>query len=186
MQGLSTILARMAFGLALVLFASSCTGREAVTAEAPSSVARAEKVAAATLPPKVYLVNYTASWCPNCSVLEPKLKIARAILEKANAPVEEVRVDYSSEETLKASLPNLASRNLSGLLERWDGITGLVVLAAADNGEPIDCLNRQFSAEAIANFAQAAVERVAETEPGDRFIGGAVCPPSGAGAHGPS
>lgn len=149
-------------------------GPHAAAAEASERLLPPEGV-----PAKVFLVNYTAAWCPNCRVLEPKLKIARALLEEAKAPVEEVRVDYTNEDTRKGSLPDLATRNLSGLLERWDGITGLVVLAAADTGEPIDCINRQFSAEAIANFAQAAIERVATTKPGSRFIGGAVCPPAG-------
>lgn len=210
MQGFSALMAWLRpvlfflTGLPAVLLLAACTGQPAATgsdttaatatrdaATAPDSLSSVSDASVAEgpgipasvagAPVKVYLVNYTASWCPNCKVLEPKLKLARTMLEQANTPVEEVRVDYSTEGTLRASLPNLAARNLSGLLQRWDGITGLVVLAAADTGEPIDCLNRQFSAEAIANFAKAAVERVATTKPGERFLGGAVCPPPGVG-----
>ena len=127
--------------------------------------------------PSVYLVYFTASWCPNCKVLTPKLAAAEAALRAKNAPVEVVYIDASNAQTLAASEKRLPAKRLNGIYDLWSGITGLVVLAAADNGEPIDCLNRQFSADAIEKFALNAITRVRDVKPGERFGPGLICPP---------
>lgn len=173
----------VAAALAASLSLSACGSQSAAAPKAPASAQATPAKAAVpakTAPAKVYLVNFTARWCPNCKVLEPKLVAARAALARQGAPVEEVRIDFTDDATLKASLPNVEAKGVAPILEHFGGITGLVVLAAADNGEPIDCINRQFSTEAIVNFANSAVERVATTAPGQRFLGGAVCPPPAA------
>lgn len=196
------LLRKALIGFLFLLGASACAAPERQTADSsdqPTATAQiAESVASGTLEheparidiadkppakastrtaPSVYLVYFTASWCPNCKVLTPKLAVAEAALRAQNAPVEVVYIDASNAQTLAASEKRLPAKRLDGIYDLWSGITGLVVLAAADNGEPIDCLNRQFSADAIEKFALNAVMRVRDVKPGERFGPGLICPP---------
>jgi len=128
--------------------------------------------------PKVYAVNFTAQWCPNCRVLNPAFAQALQVLDDPRLE----RVDFDVTDAREnpdryVSIQALAEpRNLIGVYEAWIGLTGLVVLAAADTGEPIACLSRLQSAQAMVSAMRAALRQVEQRPAFQRFSGAPPCP----------
>jgi thiol-disulfide isomerase/thioredoxin len=130
--------------------------------------------AAAPAPPVVYAVNFTASWCPNCRLSDPALK--KALLNLADPAIEEVRIDTSNDQTWDASTQRAVDKGVVQVHNMYLGVTGLIVLTAADTGERVSCLTARIDADAMALLISRAKARVQSTPPGQRFTGDLLCP----------
>lgn len=138
----------------------------------------------ASAEPIVKVINFTADWCPNCQILDPR--IAEVLERQAEGEFEYIELDMTrtvraSEETrmeVFADAIRTADSHQAGYLWDWyGGITGMAVLIAADNGEPISCLNRGLSVEDIDfRFAEARILAL-RAPAGARKPQGPDCPP---------
>ncbi len=124
--------------------------------------------------PVVRAVLFRADWCPNCHVLEPEFdKALRAV---ADQPIEEVVLDFTNSQTWDESVNRALDHDVVSVYNGYAPSTGFVVLVAADTGEPIDCLDRRFSYELMAETMRRAVQRVHNQPRGKRSAQSALCP----------
>lgn len=130
--------------------------------------------------PAVKILNYTAEWCPNCQILNPRLSEA---LETAfDGRVQRVDLDmtYARGEQRTAIMAGIESETLAhqaGYLWEWyGGATGLAAVIASDDGELLTCLLPGNSVQEMqARLTQALI--LAENGvPGDRMLDAADCP----------
>ncbi|MEM1105793.1 MAG: thioredoxin family protein [Pseudomonadota bacterium] len=138
-------------------------------------------------PPVVKIINFTADWCPNCQILDPR--IAEALEQFSSAEIGYVELDLTQakradpaaqEAAIRAAIEQ-AGRHQAGYLWDWyGGLTGISVLISADNGEPISCLTRALSVEQIVFRLQEAVILSRRAPPGRRKPSGPDCPAPGA------
>ena len=132
--------------------------------------------------PVVKIVNFTADWCPNCQILNPRIEEAMA-----RFPGEEIeRVDLDLTYTRGAGGDKAlaeavarAERHQAGYLWNWypRGVTGLAAIVSADNGEPISCVNRLLTVDEIEWRLKQAIILARKASPGARMPDGPDCPP---------
>ena len=97
--------------------------------------------------PAVKIMNFTADWCPNCLVLNPRLDEAMLGFDAEDAVVVPVdmtdlrgkgeTVKWETVDRLKTQLLEHEARYL------WDwygGFTGLAIVIAADNMHALDAI----------------------------------------------
>lgn len=124
--------------------------------------------------PTLYAVNFTASWCPNCRVLDPRL--AEALARRNDPRVELVALDISDDKSWDASTERAIEKDVIEVHNAYIGTTGLVVLTAADTGERVACITAAHTSSAMEAIIAGAVKRVAEAPRGQRFTGDLMCP----------
>ena len=124
--------------------------------------------------PVVRAVLFRADWCANCHVLEPVLE--KAMSDAADMPVELVVLDFTNPQKWDQSIEVALDHNVVQVYNAYAGITGLVVLTAADTGERIDCINRTFSASAMVHVMKQAVSVSLSAPKGSRSRASAFCP----------
>lgn len=124
--------------------------------------------------PVVRAVLFRADWCANCHVLEPVLE--KAMSDAAGIPVELVVLDFTNPQKWDQSIEVALDHNVVQVYNAYAGITGLVVLTAADTGERIDCFNRTFSAPAMVHAMKQAVSISLSAPKGSRARPSAFCP----------
>lgn len=135
--------------------------------------------------PVLKIINFTADWCPNCQILNPRMdeaiasfpagSIARVDLDMTKArrgtPVLEVAAVHTN-------AINTADAHKAGYLWNWyGGVTGIAVVIAADNGEPITCFMRTLETQEIADRLKLAKILAERGTPGQRKPNGPDCPP---------
>lgn len=139
---------------------------------------------AAAADPVITVINFTADWCPNCRIVDPR--IAEALTQFEADTIAYVELDMTeargaSEEkrlAIYADAIRLADSHQAGYLWDWyGGVTGLSAIIAADNGEPISCINRTLTVEQIAFRLREAQILAAKAPPGARKPDGPDCPP---------
>ncbi|MEL6111441.1 MAG: thioredoxin domain-containing protein [Pseudomonadota bacterium] len=126
--------------------------------------------------PTVYVVNFTADWCPNCKVLDPAL--ADALTLVVGLAIAPVTFDLTNAETTNAAFEKVNGTLLGGVYGDYIGLTGLVVMVAVDSGETISCATRVMDASGIAVTIRDAVKTAATSPPGKRPAPGFLCPPT--------
>jgi len=124
----------------------------------------------------LFVVNFTASWCPNCAILDPALAQA---LERIDAPgIKSVTLDLTNGVTAEAAFHAVNGTVIASAYADYVGRTGLVVMVAADSGKVIDCATRVVDAEGIRLSILDALHRVQTRQPFARSSGPpALCPP---------
>lgn len=126
--------------------------------------------------PTLYVVNFTAEWCPNCKVLDPALERA---LEGINTDhVQHFEFNMTDSLRSEETFHKVNGTVLAGVYGDYLGVTGLVVMIAADSGEKIDCATRLVSAEAIKASIYNSLEIVRNNPAGTRETTSILCPPS--------
>ena len=126
--------------------------------------------------PLVKVVNFTADWCPNCQILNPRLDEAISAFPgeeiiRVDLDVTEIRRGSSALEkaAVETRLLQKADTHKVAYLWNWyGGITGLAVAVAADTGEPIGCFMRPMSADDIAKRLNLAKILAEKAKPGTR------------------
>ncbi len=131
----------------------------------------------------VKIVNFTADWCASCHEFEPKF--ARALENYTTDEVELVTIDLthlragpdSKQATIRTAKALLGFHKAAYLWDWYGGYTGMAVMIAADTGEPISCVDRDYSPKQISDRIQLASILANNAAPGRRRPGGADCPP---------
>lgn len=133
--------------------------------------------------PEVKIVNFTADWCPNCRILDPR--IDEAISRFDGNDFEQVILDHSemkgaSQTQKKAIGLDLIERALEhDVRYLWDwygGVTGIAVIVAADTGEPLSCIMRVLSTDDIEDRLKEGFLLATKGPPGARRPNGPDCP----------
>lgn len=139
--------------------------------------------APAAADPVVKVINFTADWCPNCRVVDPR--IAEALTRFPDGEIDYVELDLTGARggdqerklAVFADAIRLAERHQAGYLWDWyGGVTGLSAIIAADNGEPISCINRALSVDQIEFRLKEASILARKAPPGARKPDGPDCP----------
>lgn len=134
--------------------------------------------------PVVKVINFTAEWCPNCQILNPRLDEAidafdAGTIERVDLDVTQIRRDTSLIERgqIQTELTLLAHQHQVGYLIDWyGGITGIAVAVSADTGEPLSCFMRPMSAKDIEKRLNLATILAENGKPGRREPSDLNCP----------
>ncbi|WP_306252398.1 thioredoxin domain-containing protein [Parvularcula sp. IMCC14364] len=122
----------------------------------------------------IYLVSFTADWCPNCRVLDPKME--EALGRFSDGQIEHIVLDMTDAETREQSFLKVDGTVFAGVYGDHLGVTGIGILTAPDSGEKIACVTREQSTEEIVEIFRVAREIVL-TEPAlQRQTGLGMCP----------
>lgn len=134
--------------------------------------------------PSVKIINFTADWCPNCQILNPRLDEAiqnfeDGSVERVDIDVTRIRRNSSAIERAEVhtELLQLAGQHQVAYLWDWyGGITGIAVAVSADNGEALTCFMRPMTAKAIKGQLRLAKMLAEQGTPGQRKPDGPDCP----------
>lgn len=106
--------------------------------------------------PVVKIINFTADWCPNCRIVDPRIDEALARLDSTDFELVEVdmtdtkRVPDEVRDATVIEAIRLVDSHQAGYVWDWyGGLTGISTVIAADNGEPISCIAAQLSVDEI-------------------------------------
>ncbi len=134
--------------------------------------------------PAVKVINFTADWCPNCQILNPRLDEAIEAFEAGS--VERIDLDVTrirrnmtpvQQAEIETELLLLANEHKAAYLWDWyGGITGIAVAIAADTGEPITCFMRPMTTKQIKGHLKLAKILAEKGTPGERKPEGPDCP----------
>ena len=133
-------------------------------------------IAPAISEPLVKVVNFTADWCPNCRILNPRLDEAISAFDgdeivRIDLDVTAIRRDSSALEkaAIETELLQKAGEHQVAYLWNWyGGITGIAVAVAADTGEPIACFMCPMTAIDIQKRLNLAKILAENAKPGTR------------------
>lgn len=134
--------------------------------------------------PSVKIINFTADWCPNCQILNPRLEEAMegfedGSIERVDLDVTRIRRNSSTVDRAEVQTELLLLADQHQVAYLWDwygGITGIAVAVAADNGEPLTCFMRPMTAKAIQGQLRLAKMLAEQGTPGQRKPEGPDCP----------
>ena len=126
--------------------------------------------------PTVKIINFTADWCPNCRILNPRLDEAIAAfepgsIERIDLDVTQIRRDSSPIERAKVETDArlLADQHKAAYLWNWyGGITGSAVAISADTGEALTCFMRPMKLKQIRGQMKLAKILAEKGTPGNR------------------
>ncbi len=135
--------------------------------------------------PTLKIINFTADWCPNCQVLNPRIDEAISGFEAS--AIERVDLDMTnagrrapmarSAKAIDTARQVAADHRASELWEWYGGITGIAVIIAADTGEPISCIMRPMTSDTIHSQLRLAKILTENARPGTRRPDQLPCPP---------
>lgn len=134
--------------------------------------------------PVVKVINFTADWCPNCRIVDPRIN--EAIARFPEGEIELVRLDLTQmrrtdEETTNRAMIDairLADSHQAGYLWDWyGGNTGISVIISADNGEPLSCVMAMMDVDEIEYRLTEARILTLRAPAGARKPRGPDCPP---------
>ncbi|MEM1086851.1 MAG: thioredoxin domain-containing protein [Pseudomonadota bacterium] len=138
----------------------------------------------ATAEPILRIINFTADWCPNCRVLDPRM--AEALEAFPDGEIEMVNLDMTNARAGQDEITIINTHNeairladsvRAGYLWDWyGGRTGIATVIAADNGEPITCFMRVLSVKQIEDRLKLARILALRAPPGQRKPQGPDCP----------
>lgn len=133
--------------------------------------------------PLVKVINFTADWCPNCRVIDPR--IAEAVERFEAGSVGYVELDMTPlrgaspaerDQTVAAAILLAGGHKAAYLWDWYGGITGLSVIVSADSGEAISCIMRPMEVREIEFRLMEAQILTARREVGERMPDGPDCP----------
>ncbi|MEH6489384.1 thioredoxin domain-containing protein [Hyphomonas oceanitis] len=134
--------------------------------------------------PTIKVINFTATWCPVCRMLDPRLHDAVERFEDRGAILVNLdqthltRRDDTGNAALMEHLHQLtASHNVAYLWDWYGGHAGIAVIVAADNGEPLTCITSALATDQIADLLQESVILATRVSAGARRPKGTNCPP---------
>lgn len=120
------------------------------------------------------IINFTADWCPNCQVLNPRM--ARAMRQFDPNDMAMVNLDMTnagrnasmaaSARAIDIAQERAEAHKAGPLWRQYGGTTGLGVMIASDDGTVLGCLMRPMSEQDIADALRLALifaEAPAET-----------------------
>ena len=139
----------------------------------------------ATAQSSLKIINFTADWCPNCQILNPRMD--EAITAFNAGSIERIDLDMTKARRggsvleiagVHTAARDRAAQHKAGYLWNWyGGVTGIAVVISADNGEPLTCFMRTLSTEDIQSRLRLALLLAEHGTPGRRKPEGPDCPP---------
>jgi len=139
---------------------------------------------AAQAEPTVKIINFTADWCPNCHILNPRLdeavssfetgRIERIDLDTTGAGRRASPLERAAVHT--QALRHAADHQVAYLWHRYGGVTAIAVAVAADTGELLTCFIRPMTAGEIEARLQLSLELAEHGKPGKRRALDQHCP----------
>jgi len=124
----------------------------------------------------IKIINFTADWCPNCQILNPRMDeaieafdagaIEHIDLDATNAPRGTPMIDRLAVQTDAIELAG--EHNAAYLWDWYSGATGIAVAVAADTGEPLTCFMRPMTATDIQDRLELAKTLTEHGKPGAR------------------
>lgn len=164
-----------AFLALLVVFVPA--GATAETGPLPDEVPASELAT-------VKVINFTADWCPNCQVLNPRLDEAISRFEPGEIALVNLDLTASKSDVpeerqaaFRAAIARAEAHSVAYLWDWYGGLTGLAVFVAGDNGEPLSCANRSLSTDEIERRLREALVLSLRAPAGARKPNGPDCPP---------
>ena len=141
-------------------------------------------IPAVSAEPVLKVINFTADWCPNCRILNPRLDEAISAfedgsIERVDLDVTRMRRSATPIERAEVQMQMLQLADTHQAAYLWDwygGVTGIAVAVAADNGEPITCFMRPMKADEIEDRLKLAKILAENGRPGARKPEGPNCP----------
>ena len=138
----------------------------------------------ASAEPVLKIINFTADWCPNCQILNPRLEEAMDAFEAGSIERVDLDVTRISRNTpmieraqIQTEILELANEHQAAYLVDWyGGVTGIAVAIAADTGEPITCFMRPMTTKQIQGHMKLAKILAEKGTPGNRKPEGPDCP----------
>tara|TARA_R110000868_G_scaffold373435_1_gene637532 strand:- start:279 stop:722 length:444 start_codon:yes stop_codon:yes gene_type:complete len=132
--------------------------------------------------PAVKVVNFTAAWCSNCAVFDPRLH--EAMERHSPEDIQSITVDLTGlrgspdqkSQTIADAKALLVQNNAYYLWEWYGGYTGLAAMISADNGEPLYCANRALTTDQISDRLKFATLLARRAPAGRRRPDGPDCP----------
>lgn len=141
---------------------------------------------AAEAEPVIKLINFTADWCPNCRIIDPR--IAEALERFPEGEIEYVELDMTEtrrtspavrDQTIADAIMLAGEHKAAYLWDWYGGLTGISVIISADNGEPISCIMRPLDVEDI-EYRLTEARILSQRKPaGQRKPNGPDCPAPG-------
>lgn len=132
---------------------------------------------------KVKVIFFTADWCPNCGIVEPRLQSVLDGLQGDS--VERIDIDVTAmsgaSEMAQANIyadaiRTLQAANAEYLWDYYGGFTGVAVLVAADTGEPLSCFTAAVDEDTMTRRIRIDTARVSALPAGKRWDGETVPP----------
>ena len=132
--------------------------------------------------PEILVLNFTADWCPNCQIMDPRMD---AVLPEFGARIARVDLDFTATKTgtemeaaqaFAGAVKRLEDAKAAYLWDYYAGVTGVAVLVAADSGEPLSCITRAVSEATMRDQIAFDLVRVSQLKPGQRYREGDVPP----------
>lgn len=134
----------------------------------------------ASAEPAVKILNFTAEWCPNCQILNPRLSEAMETVPDARALRVDLDMTYARGDQRPGVMAVIESEtlahNASYLWDWYGGATGLAAVISADNGELLTCLLPSNSVQDMGALLKQAVLIAEKGTPGERMPDGTECP----------
>lgn len=133
--------------------------------------------------PLVKVINFTADWCPVCPAVNARLTEALEDFEAGE--VEVITIDMTDLrgkgqdvkwQTVARLKEQTAAHDVFYLWEWYGGYTGLAAIVAADNGEPLNCVQFPMSAEDMSKRIYHGTILAEHGQPGARMPDGPNCP----------
>lgn len=134
----------------------------------------------ASAEPAVKILNFTAEWCPNCQILNPRLSemmetVSGAQVERVDLDMTHARGDQRP--AVMAGIESDTRAHQAGYLWAWyGGATGLAAVISSDNGELLTCLLPANSVQDMEARLTQAIILAEKGTPGDRMPDGTDCP----------
>lgn len=138
----------------------------------------------ASAEPVLKIINFTADWCPNCQILNPRME--EALTAFPDGSIEIVNLDMTKARrgtpqlevlAIHTDAMRLAGEHKAAYLWNWyGGVTGIAAVIAADNGEPITCFMRTLDTKDIQDRLKLAKILAERGTPGQRKPQGPDCP----------
>lgn len=148
-----------------------------MTAAATAPLATPAPAHAAASPERdAYVLYFRADWCSNCLVMDPAFEKAQTAFDGDDG-VEFITLDLTDTPAGYNDVVNrIVETGLTPLNNAYLGITGFAAIVQPGSSEPVSCLARVHTKEAMIEAVKtvAAASRAGQTLPTGGDI---LCPP---------
>ncbi len=112
--------------------------------------------------PRLVAARFTAAWCSQCRILEPRLDDVWPAYEDAN--LERVRFDFTLPPRRGAMRQRAVEAGIEDLYSQHEGRTGFLVLLDRETGEVLEMITTEHDRDAISAAFDRAIAATAAIE----------------------